>query len=243
MTNSLALALDLLSRFEEAKTAEMAGAAFFGAVSRLGVRALFARSYPSRAATIATETLARQQHVYARISPHGWEEAYAGAQLDRAHPMIRIVQTHSNSFVWSGTFGPESSSAWPGWGVLSAFDFEDGIGVPCHGPGGYCAVVSMGFERIDLSPGERRAIDLASIALHDQMKALSPAPADVFASLTGRERDALGFVAEGKSDWEISVILSIAQATAHSHVENAKRKLGARTRAQAVARAVRLGLI
>lgn len=55
--------------------------------------------------------------------------------------------------------------------------------------------------------------------------------------LTARERDCLTFVAEGKSDWEIGVILGVSQATAHAHVENAKRKLGCRTRAQAVARA------
>lgn len=242
MTNSLALALDMLGKFEEAGTSAEAGAAFFEAVQPLGVRALFARSYPSRAIHIATETLARQQHVYTRISPNGWEDAYARERLDRGSPMIRGAQTLAGSFVWSEVF-PSRKFDWIGWKILGDFNLENGIGVPCHGPGGYCAVVSVGFERIDLSPRERRAIDLACVALHDQMKALSPAPQDAFQPLTDRERDAVAFVAEGKSDWEISVILSIAQATAHSHVENAKRKLGAKTRAQAVARAARLGLI
>ena len=50
-------------------------------------------------------------------------------------------------------------------------------------------------------------------------------------------------MAEGKSDWEIGVILGVCQATAHTHVENAKRKLGAKSRPQAVARAVRLGIV
>jgi LuxR family transcriptional regulator, quorum-sensing system regulator BjaR1 len=56
--------------------------------------------------------------------------------------------------------------------------------------------------------------------------------------LTARERDSLALVAEGKTDWEISVILGISEATARFHVDNARRKLGAVTRAQAVARMI-----
>ena len=54
--------------------------------------------------------------------------------------------------------------------------------------------------------------------------------------LTGRERDALSWVAEGKSDWEIGVILSLSETTVRFHVDNARRKLKAVNRAQAVAR-------
>lgn len=56
--------------------------------------------------------------------------------------------------------------------------------------------------------------------------------------LTARERDALRWVAEGKSDWEISVILGLSQTTVRFHVDNARRKLGAVNRAQAVARLI-----
>jgi LuxR family quorum sensing-dependent transcriptional regulator len=242
MTTSLTLALDMIQAIEGAPNAQAAGAAFFAGMQPFGVKALFARSYPSRAAHVATETLARQQHVYTRVSPPGWEEAYARERLDRGSPLIRGIQTRAESFIWSDVF-PATNSEWRGWSVLEDFKLENGIGVPVHGPGGYCAVVSMGFERIDLSPRERHAIDLAAVALHDEMRRLSPVPQDACLALSDRERDAIGFVAEGKSDWEIGVIMGIAQATAHSHVENAKRKLGARTRAQAVARAMRLGLI
>ncbi|RWD54623.1 MAG: LuxR family transcriptional regulator, partial [Mesorhizobium sp.] len=58
-----------------------------------------------------------------------------------------------------------------------------------------------------------------------------------------RERDSLALVAEGKTDWEISVILGIAEATVRFHVDNARRKLGAVNRAQAVARLVNQRLI
>lgn len=63
--------------------------------------------------------------------------------------------------------------------------------------------------------------------------------ADDDVRLTARERDALSWVAEGKSDWEIAVILGLSETTVRYHVDNARRKLGAVNRAQAVARLLR----
>ena len=56
--------------------------------------------------------------------------------------------------------------------------------------------------------------------------------------LTGREREALTWVSEGKSDWEIAMILGLSETTVRFHVDNARKKLGAVNRAQAVARLV-----
>jgi DNA-binding CsgD family transcriptional regulator len=56
--------------------------------------------------------------------------------------------------------------------------------------------------------------------------------------LTPRERECLTWVASGKTDWEISQILRIAEQTVHEYVQNALIKLNATTRAQAVAVAI-----
>jgi DNA-binding CsgD family transcriptional regulator len=61
--------------------------------------------------------------------------------------------------------------------------------------------------------------------------------------LTPRELECLRWVAIGKTDAEIAVILSISPRTARFHVENAKLKLRADTRIQAVAQAMRLNAI
>jgi DNA-binding CsgD family transcriptional regulator len=60
--------------------------------------------------------------------------------------------------------------------------------------------------------------------------------------LSARERDCLSFVAQGMSDADIAAKLAIAPSTAHFYVEKAKRKLGAKTRAQAVAHLIAAGL-
>jgi DNA-binding CsgD family transcriptional regulator len=55
---------------------------------------------------------------------------------------------------------------------------------------------------------------------------------------TARERQILGMVAGGATDGEIAGHLALSRATVRTHVRNAKAKLGASTRAQAVALAL-----
>ena len=61
--------------------------------------------------------------------------------------------------------------------------------------------------------------------------------------LTPREIECLELAADGKSEWEISRILGISEHTSEKHLLNAKTKLGAVNRTQAVAVAIRLGFI
>ena len=244
MPSALVQAVELAERFSSAPGADHVARLYFDALVPLGLRALYARSYPTRTAAVATETMASRQHTLARISPDGWEDAYARAKLDVANPVVRGVQSRANSFVWSEVGRPAETLSWPGWDALTDFSIVNGFGIPCHGAHGYCAAVSIGFESIDLSPVERQFIELSAVALHDRLRQLSPDPGSTaIPALTDRERDSLGFVADGKSDWDVGVAMGVSQTTAHAHIENAKRKLGARTRAQAVARAARLGII
>jgi len=58
-------------------------------------------------------------------------------------------------------------------------------------------------------------------------------------ALTERETECLRWLSVGKSDSEISIILGISPRTVRFHIDNAKVKLGAATRIQAVAKALR----
>jgi DNA-binding CsgD family transcriptional regulator len=60
---------------------------------------------------------------------------------------------------------------------------------------------------------------------------------------TSREREVLALLAAGATDEQIAEMLELSPATVQTHVRNAKAKLGARTRAQAVALALQRGLI
>jgi DNA-binding CsgD family transcriptional regulator len=62
-------------------------------------------------------------------------------------------------------------------------------------------------------------------------------------SPTSRELEVLELLAGGATDGQIAQRLTLSPATVQTHVRNAKAKLGARTRAQAVALALRRGMI
>ncbi|MDQ3759977.1 MAG: LuxR C-terminal-related transcriptional regulator [Actinomycetota bacterium] len=58
-----------------------------------------------------------------------------------------------------------------------------------------------------------------------------------------REREVLTLLARGATDTQIAEKLALSPTTVQTHVRNAKTKLGARTRAQAVALSLVSGLI
>lgn len=66
---------------------------------------------------------------------------------------------------------------------------------------------------------------------------------DAIVSFTAREQECLSWAACGKSDIEIGIILGISYATVRFHLSNACKKIGGRTRGQAIARASQLGWI
>jgi len=59
-------------------------------------------------------------------------------------------------------------------------------------------------------------------------------------SFSARERDCLAYVADGMRDREIATRLGVGEATVRFHVDNARRKLQATNRMQAIARLAHL---
>jgi len=91
-----------------------------------------------------------------------------------------------------------------------------------------------------------RAVHAGLLALHPD--ALAPsrvgdAAADAGAPLTPREREIVELMAEGSSNRTIALRLTISRHTVKFHVASILAKLGARSRAEAVAVAVRRGLL
>ena len=234
MTSAFVRALDLASRFEAAATAEAVGRLLIEALRPLGGRTLFAGSFPILPEWRSGDIVTGRQ-VLAQISAPGWIDSYYRRGLDHNNPVIFATLRRADNFRWTAP-GFRDLDNWPGLALSREIGIEDGLAVPCHGPGGRVGVVSIGFERFELDARDRRAVALAAGIAYERMHALAPASGGPRPVLTPRERDCLAFVAEGLSDAAIAGRLGISPVTAHAHVENAKRKLGARTRAQAVAK-------
>jgi len=128
------------------------------------------------------------------------------------------------------------------------FRFNDGLLIPIHLADGSVSVVSIIGEKPDTRPVVNRALGMAAIYLHAKARPLISDDSEISSAcrkalFSRRQLDCIQWVAEGKSDWEISKILGISEATVHNHVERAKRNLGVHTRIQAVVEAARRRLI
>jgi DNA-binding CsgD family transcriptional regulator len=234
MGGVLRKAFELLDGVEEAATAADAGRVFFGKLKSLGFGAIFARSH-------AVTPDDPREYVYYRETPKGWNDVYAQRGFAQSNFVTRGARRQATPFVWSSISARHEQADREMWGVLTDFGLRDGIAVPSHGPG-YLGVISLSWSRFEHGDDLRRAIVLASHYVHERMRELSPPLLDPV-MLTPRERDCLAFVAQGKSDWDISQIMGIAESTVHTHVERAKKRLGVKTRMQAVAKLVRTGAI
>lgn len=71
----------------------------------------------------------------------------------------------------------------------------------------------------------------------------APDPSGGVEALTGREREVLSLLAEGLGNRAIASRLGISEHTAKFHVNSILGKLGASTRAEAIVRAARKGLV
>lgn len=153
------------------------------------------------------------------IDPYTWSEALETGDYSKAQR--RIVQEGSEFGMTEGF-------------VIPIMSFADG-------PGG----IALAGSQVDLSIRDRAEIQLAAIYAHAKVRALNPRRRKPKCTplLSPRERECMHWVAAGKSDWEISEILSLSQKTVHHTVERAKQKLGVPTRVQAVVEAIRIGIV
>jgi DNA-binding CsgD family transcriptional regulator len=108
------------------------------------------------------------------------------------------------------------------------------------------------FARMEDPPGPEHAhaLELITPALcQGLVRALETVEcADIFAGavhavFSYRQRQILQWIYHGKTNWEISRILDINEETVKYHVEQAMKKLDVATRAQAVGRALEIGII
>ena len=75
----------------------------------------------------------------------------------------------------------------------------------------------------------------ATSALVRALSRVAPVGGFPAAALTPRQRQIVTLIAQGATDADIATTLRISRSTAHKHVQNARHRLGAKTRSQLVA--------
>lgn len=158
------------------------------------------------------------------------------------------LQGRSRPLVWRAGAGPSSISPEADqmiWIPVADAGYQQAVLIPIYGPTGHCDVLSVltrerqwPLRQLDHFINELVLLtyDLGGFFRNSAAAASRP-------DLTRRENDCLQWTARGKTAWEIAQILGITERTAHFHLQNSMRKLGAHSKHQAALAALRLGII
>ena len=187
-----------------------------------------------------------ETHFFFQDWPPAWIELYARRNFVAIDYSVAEARRRIAPFTWLEAKAQRSLSRQEQelWDTANDWGWTDGIFVPIHGPGGYFGLVTMAGKHRPMSPALRNELHLLGFMTHERCRlvaGITPV-ADSPAALTTRELECLRWVAAGKTDTEISALLGLASMTVKGYVDEARSKLGAKTRSQAVARLVLEGL-
>ena len=234
--------LEFIERIETAPNAQAISGELISITSRYGLDLLIAGTMP----TPRANSSAQRENVLFQGWPVPWLQRYIERGYVFVDPVIRRIQSNLSPFDWADA-EPDPEHEESARYVMEE-GREHGLGagfaVPLITLEGDIAAVSLGGERMEVPPKAEGMISLIStyaMGRAIQLRAkMAPKPKE---PLTSREVECIRWAAAGKSEWEIGAILGISEHTAERHLLNAKNKLRAVNRVQAVAEAIRTGII
>lgn len=235
--------LSYISEIQAAETADAVCRKLLSVTSAFGLTSLMAGTVPTPGTPIGKQ----KNHVLLCDWPMDWLERYVAGNYVDHDPVVGRMKELQAPFQWR-----EASKeiridrgAKAVMGEASEFKLRDWLAFPLITLDGQIMMVSLGGEKIEMSDMEFGMITLAATYAIGRAMQLQIAGERTVehVELTPRERECLTWAAEGKSEWEISQILGISEHTSEKHLLNAKHKLGAVNRVQAVAEAIRRGYI
>ncbi|MEZ2129392.1 MULTISPECIES: LuxR family transcriptional regulator [unclassified Sinorhizobium] len=114
---------------------------------------------------------------------------------------------------------------------------------PAHDAAGTRGAVSLAGDRERFTSEEMKELAYVAIHVFDRLAEIRNMDVRITDSLTDREIDCLNWTAAGKTSAEIADILSLSEHTVNHYLNRATKKLDTVNRTQAVAKALRIGLI
>lgn len=180
--------------------------------------------------------------------PWHWRTHYFDRKYHECDPVVRRTPMLSKPFMWDHLLKREQLN--PNERLVMEESREaglkHGVSVPLFGPLGRISVLSFASTFNDAEPAQNvHRLNVLAWQFHIAFAAIAqPAqPAKQSVGLSDRERDCLRWTAEGKTAWDIGLILNISENTVNFHVKKAMRKLGTTSRTVAVVKAIRFNLI
>ena len=186
--------------------------------------------------------------------PKGWMSHYSTKNYSSIDPVIHHCVSQTVPIIWEDIQEKVKKNTVEYDFVMEACQFGlcSGISFPIHSPLTCAGIFSLGSPAKGLEIEERIESvktygQLFGIYIHSALQKYREANQDVGQtkkiSLTNREIQCLMWAAEGRTTKEIAKNLDIVESTVIFHLQNAAKKLGANNRVQAVAQAIKTGII
>lgn len=234
--------LQVIDGIQKSATTQQVASALLGYSRQLGLHAVMAGMVPTAKAPRDTQV----SNVLFADWPPGWFRRYVSKNYAMVDPIVMRAAAEPTPFTWTEAYARFAAGRSEEAVIRDAVQFRlrDGFASPLTTIEGGLVLVSLGGESLEAAAHERNALALITAYAVGRALQLSAAPPPALRpTLTEREAECLRWAAIGKSEWEISQILGISEHTAERHLQNARARLGAVNRVQAVAEAIRLGII
>jgi LuxR family transcriptional regulator, quorum-sensing system regulator BjaR1 len=182
----------------------------------------------------------------AGISDQIWQDHYVAQDHFRRDAIVRLMPSTLGGIVWSDLTRAKAISKEESLVFSEAREFghEDGYVLPQqYISGAVAATILLAPQAIPKNLRLRAATKILSAFFSTGVRRLMAPATFLPVRLSERQRECLQWVRAGKSDWAIGEILDISEHTVKDHIDAARRKLGVRTRTQAVIEAIQQGLI
>jgi LuxR family quorum-sensing transcriptional regulator LasR len=211
----------------------------------LGYEQTLLAIFPNRQETTKAESAFLHSHYSS-----DWLNKYTANEFHHFDPIFSHCTEKSTPLIWSpNIFSNRRQKEM--YEEASAYGIKSGVTLPIHGAKGELGI--MCFVS-DTKPDKRFSDDansnlpqlsyLRDFILESSLKFInSKQKSKKMIPVSTRELECLKWCAAGKSSWEIGQILNCSEANVNYHFGNIHYKFGTNSRQQAIARAIRLGLI
>ncbi|RKS92231.1 helix-turn-helix transcriptional regulator [Sphingosinicella microcystinivorans] len=201
-------------------------------------------------AALHSRSLIRRSARYIRHDnyPMGWDRRLVARGQKIIDPILNLSRRHVSGFLWADALARARLTN------VERIILDDGqrhgirqgYTVPTNIPGEPEGSISFATRSTRRIGQERQfiadAIGRLAFDAARRLIGLTTLP-DPVPHINDRERECIYWIAHGKDDRDIAVILGIGLETVRTNVKSAFRKLGVIKRGQLVYEAVRLGLI
>ena len=235
--------LDFIRDLDRARNLEDVSEQVLRHVAPFGAEYVLASAFPRLGSS------GRQQIGYVLLNcwPTEWMDRYLSRGYVFRDPAVLRAQSTVTPFFWS-ELNPFLGDDPAGRRVMEEageFNLKKGFTASLVTLDGQAVGFSLAGRELEIRPETSGMLSLiASYAIARAIALKQELSEDKQpVRLSAREREALQWAAEGKNDWEIGEVMNISEHGADKHMRSIRAKLGAINRTQAVAEAIRRGLI